>query len=251
MNIAGRVMEKVRPVILSGGLGTRLRPRTEHIPKPLIPVDGRPLLWYVFDSLSGYTVSQPIVVLGYKAELIQAYFETSNVEFRYLPGRTMAQAFLEVTETDTAPAFLCMSSDVIFGKQPVATTLEAHEQSKEDVALFVNLNIAGHKNWEFIVHNEHLIDVRRKPTKTNNERLLLLVKKESLQRVRESLPNPITDENVPDKLKGFQTGWTLILKIMTELGIPIYSKFVDAPMQNVNAPGDLALAEILVKEHLK
>lgn len=246
-------MEKVRPVILSGGLGTRLRPRTEHIPKPLIPVEGRPLLWYALDSLSECTVSvsQPIVVLGYKAELIQAYFETSNVEFRHLPGRTMAQAFLEVVEADTESAFLCMSSDVIFKKQSVATILESYRKSKEDVVLFVNLKMAGHKNWEFVVQDEHLVDVCKKPTKTNNERLLLIVKKESLQRVRESLPNPITNENVPDRLKGFQTGWTLILKVMAELGIPIYSKFVDVPMQNVNTPEDLALAEVLVKNHFK
>lgn len=61
-------------VILAGGMGSRLRPLTDTIPKPLLPVKGKPTLQHIIENLRVYGVTNIILSVSYKAELIQRYF---------------------------------------------------------------------------------------------------------------------------------------------------------------------------------
>ena len=63
----------MQAVILAAGEGKRLRPFTEHLPKPMILVQGRPILEYVIAALPE-AVDEAIVVVGYKGETIKDYF---------------------------------------------------------------------------------------------------------------------------------------------------------------------------------
>lgn len=60
--------------VLAGGLGTRLRPLTHVIPKPLLPVGGQPILEIILRQLAGAGADRVFISLGYKAELIRSYF---------------------------------------------------------------------------------------------------------------------------------------------------------------------------------
>ncbi len=62
-------------IILAGGLGTRLRPLTFAIPKPLIPVGERPILEILIQNLKAHGVTDIFLAVGYRAELIQVYFQ--------------------------------------------------------------------------------------------------------------------------------------------------------------------------------
>ena len=59
-------------VILAAGLGTRLRPHTNTIPKPLLPVQGRPILDWTIAALPPQ-VNRLVVVTNYLAEQVDAY----------------------------------------------------------------------------------------------------------------------------------------------------------------------------------
>ena len=61
-------------VILAGGLGTRLRPITERIPKPMVEVGGIPFLEYIVRWLSDQHFDRQLLLLGYLGEQVQAYF---------------------------------------------------------------------------------------------------------------------------------------------------------------------------------
>lgn len=61
-------------VILAGGLGTRLRPLTFSIPKPLLPVGERPILEIIIERLQHYGFDKLVLSVGYRAELIETYF---------------------------------------------------------------------------------------------------------------------------------------------------------------------------------
>ena len=65
----------MKAIILAGGLGTRLRPLTFAIPKPLIPVGERPILEILIENLKAYGVTDIYLAVGYRAELIQLYFQ--------------------------------------------------------------------------------------------------------------------------------------------------------------------------------
>jgi NDP-sugar pyrophosphorylase family protein len=63
-----------KAVILAGGKGTRLYPITREIPKPLLPVKGKPILYYAIENLKKHGITEIILSVGYKAEKIADYF---------------------------------------------------------------------------------------------------------------------------------------------------------------------------------
>jgi NDP-sugar pyrophosphorylase family protein len=63
----------MKAVVLAGGQGTRLRPYTFTVPKPLLPLGDRPLLDYILAQLARCAVTEVVLALGYQAELIRAY----------------------------------------------------------------------------------------------------------------------------------------------------------------------------------
>lgn len=241
----------IRPIILAGGIGSRLRPQTNYLPKPLLPINGRPILWYVLDSLTGQSLLPPIIGLDYKGDLIRTYFESNNAEFWSLPKRTMAETVLEIAEKDYANAFLGMSSDVLVHKSAVTEILkDYYKNGKLDTVLFTRLQNIGHKKWEFVVKDNYLQEIRKKDTQTNFERILLILSKQSLLKIRDILPRPVVESDLPDNVKKFQTGWTLILKTMIATGIRVYSRIVDLPVCNINVHSDFNYAEEFVKCHI-
>jgi glucose-1-phosphate cytidylyltransferase len=60
--------------VLCGGLGTRIREETELRPKPMVPIGSRPILWHIMRSYSRHGFKRFILCLGYKAEVIKAFF---------------------------------------------------------------------------------------------------------------------------------------------------------------------------------
>jgi NDP-sugar pyrophosphorylase family protein len=68
----------MRAVILAGGLGTRLRPYTTIIPKPLVPVGERPILEHILLQLADAGVDHVDLCVSHLGELIQVYFSQSQ-----------------------------------------------------------------------------------------------------------------------------------------------------------------------------
>lgn len=64
----------MKTVILAGGLGTRLSEATDLIPKPMVEVDGKPILWHIMKIYSSYGYNEFVVLLGYKGYVIKEYF---------------------------------------------------------------------------------------------------------------------------------------------------------------------------------
>lgn len=61
-------------VILCGGLGTRLRPLTDNIPKPMVKVNGKPFLYYLIEQLSEKGIRKFLLLTGYLGDQISTYF---------------------------------------------------------------------------------------------------------------------------------------------------------------------------------
>jgi NDP-mannose synthase len=68
----------MRAVILAGGLGTRLRPYTTILPKPLVPIGDRPILEHILRRLHACGVREVDLCVGHLGELIQVYFTQSD-----------------------------------------------------------------------------------------------------------------------------------------------------------------------------
>jgi glucose-1-phosphate cytidylyltransferase len=64
----------MKVVILAGGKGTRIREATEHRPKPMIEIGGRPILWHIMKLYAHQGFNDFVICLGYKGDVIRDYF---------------------------------------------------------------------------------------------------------------------------------------------------------------------------------
>jgi len=74
----------MKVVILAGGFGTRLSEYTESIPKPMVSIGGKPILWHIMNTYARFGHKDFYIALGYKAEVIKEYFlnyRTLNSDF--------------------------------------------------------------------------------------------------------------------------------------------------------------------------
>lgn len=101
----------MKVVILAGGLGTRISEETAVIPKPMIEIGGKPILWHIMKGYSFYGFNEFIICLGYKGHVIREYFANyylhqCDITFDFLNGneRTIHSRQVEpwkVTLVDT------------------------------------------------------------------------------------------------------------------------------------------------------
>src|SRR6185436_10693429 len=64
-----RVQQRMQCVVLAGGLATRMRPKTDEVPKVLLEVEGRPFLHYALRLMAEQGVTEVVLALGHLAEL--------------------------------------------------------------------------------------------------------------------------------------------------------------------------------------
>lgn len=64
----------MKAIILAGGLGSRLSEETVLRPKPMVEIGGRPILWHIMNIIATHGVTEFIIALGYRAEVIKEYF---------------------------------------------------------------------------------------------------------------------------------------------------------------------------------
>jgi glucose-1-phosphate cytidylyltransferase len=79
----------VKVIILAGGLGSRLAEETQDKPKPMVEINGRPILWHIMKSYQSYMDCEFIVASGYLSEVIEEYlvgtqFKNENIQAKAL-----------------------------------------------------------------------------------------------------------------------------------------------------------------------
>lgn len=64
----------MKVVIFAGGLGTRFSEKTQYMPKPMIEIGGKPILWHIMKIYSAHGINEFIICAGYKQNVIKEYF---------------------------------------------------------------------------------------------------------------------------------------------------------------------------------
>lgn len=120
--------------VLCGGEGTRLRPHTHRIPKPMLKVGDKPILQYVLENLKTNGLTDLILAVGYKREQIMDYFGDGSrfgVKIEYLIERTpqnTAGAILPYKGKLQEPFLVVMGDHV--SDVPLRQLLDFHRQQK-------------------------------------------------------------------------------------------------------------------------
>jgi choline kinase len=142
-------------VILAAGVGSRISEHTQYIPKSLIPVRGRPIIETIFESLSACNITDVVVVVGYKADLLksailekcsrpdltirfvenQDYYQTNTMYSLYLAREYLTEGFLFLHADLIFPT--AMLDDFLSNSQPNAILVDQNIPHDWDDAMKV------------------------------------------------------------------------------------------------------------------
>jgi mannose-1-phosphate guanylyltransferase len=123
----------MQALILTGGEGTRLRPLTSTIPKPVVPLVGHPLISYMVEWLRGHGIDDVILACGFMAEAIRKVLgdgEALGVRLRYIeePEPLGTGGALKYAEDLLDERFFMLNGDVLTDID-LSAQLRHHEES--------------------------------------------------------------------------------------------------------------------------
>lgn len=131
----------MKAVIAAGGLGTRLRPITNEIPKPLIEIKGKPVLLHQIEWLKKYGIKEILITTNYKHEQIMNYFgdgKKFGVKIKYFveekPMGTAGALSLDDNKKWLDDTFLVLFGDILTNLD-INNLMSFHNSKKSDVTL--------------------------------------------------------------------------------------------------------------------
>ena len=196
-------------VIMAGGKGSRLRSITnDEIPKPMVPVDGKPLLEYQVEKLKAYGIKKIVMIVGHLGEKIVDHFKDGKdfgVEIDYIFEKEplgTAGAFYYLKDKIDAKDFMLVFGDVFFDmdfdrmedfhfKNSALTTLLAHPNGHPYDSDLIRTDDTGRVigfdskynvrdywydnmvNAGMYIINRKLLDLVKEPVKTDFEKDIL------------------------------------------------------------------------------
>ena len=121
----------MKAIILAAGLGSRLRPITDNLPKCMVPVNGQPIINKQISNLleNGFQEEDIIVVGGYKSEILEEYLKNNfrKVKYinntRYAETNNMYSLYLAMKKIGEVP-FLLMNADVFYDSSVISGLLK-------------------------------------------------------------------------------------------------------------------------------
>ena len=69
----------MKAIILAGGRGKRLKPVTDYVPKPLVPIKNIPIIEWQIRYLKKFGINEVIICTGYKADMIESYLSMKKL----------------------------------------------------------------------------------------------------------------------------------------------------------------------------
>ena len=161
----------MKAVILAGGKGTRLRPLTYAVPKPLLPIGRKPILEIIIEHLRDYGFTDIIVTVEYKAELIKAYFRDGSslgVNITYFheskPSGTAGPLKLVEHLLDGQP-FITMNGDLLTDLD-LFKMYQAHLEKKLELTMATTTYTIKSPYGVIDMQDNKLVSIREKPDLT-------------------------------------------------------------------------------------
>lgn len=138
-------IKNISVVIMAGGKGKRLDPFTKILPKPLIPIDEKPVIEVIMDNFKKYGFNKFIIALNYKAEMIKMYFaeNPNNYQIEYIQEKDFLGTIgaLSLIKEKLGDTFIVSNCDVVIDAN-YDDLLNYHKQNNNQITILgVSRNI--------------------------------------------------------------------------------------------------------------
>ncbi len=133
--------KKFETVIMAGGLGTRLKPYTNILPKPLLPYKNKTIIENVINNFSNYGIKKFIISLNYKNILVKSFFKELNPNYKVSfleEKKPLGTAGILFKLSKNKKKFIVSNCDVIIDVD-YNDLISYHEKSKFDITLVVSV----------------------------------------------------------------------------------------------------------------
>jgi len=120
---------------MAAGLGQRLAPLTDRWPKPVLPIDGRPVVVTLVHELAAAGIERLVVVTGHLAEQVEALLEPLPYELRFVRQPEALGSADAVARAEATPPFLVAAADTRFGAGDVGRFVTAARGTEGAIAV--------------------------------------------------------------------------------------------------------------------
>lgn len=155
----------MKALILAAGLGTRLAPITDHCPKSMVPVNGKPILIKQIENLHQNGVTDITIVSGYKAEVLEREVHALYPEIRilesvdYATTNNMYSAYM-AREAMGGEGFLMMNADVFYDASVITALLECPYPN----AIVTELGVYIEESMKVVERDGRLVEIAKTVT---------------------------------------------------------------------------------------
>jgi dTDP-glucose pyrophosphorylase/CBS domain-containing protein len=129
-------------IVMAGGLGTRLRPLTYVLPKPLIPINNKTLIEEIFERFHNHGCDTFHISVNYKAEFIEYYLRNQNLPFNlnfFKEDKPMGTAgSLSLLKDKINSTFFVTNCDILID-QDYSEVLKYHKDNKNEITIIASL----------------------------------------------------------------------------------------------------------------
>lgn len=152
----------MKALILAAGFGSRLAPITDNLPKSLVPVNGKPILFKQIDNLLENGITEITIISGYKADVLERnvhekYPDVKIIEsVDYATTNNMYSAYLGIKSLGDTD-FLMMNADVFFDSSVIKTLLEFPSKN----AIVTDIGSYNEESMKVILRGDRLVEISK------------------------------------------------------------------------------------------
>ncbi len=138
----------MKALILAAGEGTRMRPLTANIPKPLLPVAGKPFLGHIIETLREHNIKDIFLLVGWKSLKIKELFgdgERFGVNITYLlqEERLGTAHAVSMAKSQMDSPFLCLNGDIVLSKSYIRGIMEVYKTNEKNIMSLARVDNPG------------------------------------------------------------------------------------------------------------
>lgn len=230
-DILGFAPRANRALIMAGGKGTRLRPYTESIPKPMVRVAGRPMLERLVLHLVGYGIRDIYIAVNYLSKVVEEHFgdgSSFGCSIRYLREESPlgSGGALSLLPEDMAEPLLVMNGDLV---------------TQIDIGRFVDFHSCGGYDATIGLH-EHPVALPYGVADVAGTKLVALREKPTERFLVNAGLYVLSPEVVRYVPSGTEYRITALFQKCLEEGLSVGAYFIEDDWMDVGWPGDLKRA---------
>ncbi len=236
----------MKALILAAGEGTRMRPLTANIPKPLLPVAGKPFLSHIIETLKNLEITDIYLLIGWKNLKIKEYFgdgQRFGVKITYLlqEERLGTAHAVGIAKSDMDSPFLCINGDIVLTRSYIKGLMESYKIHKGNIMSLAKVE-RPERFGVVKLEKEHVMEIVEKPKEPKSNLInagIYIFTPEVFTAI----------DNTPKSTRG-EYEITESIKILMKSN-DIYGYVLDEPWVEIGRPWDLLRANTMLMKDLK